>query len=306
METVRAGLLRSLSFFNALGYAPTLPELILSWDGGQTINDSRFTIHDLKTSLQTLIHARVVAESCGRFTFVNRESLIVEHESREALFPRKLRQARRVASWLSCLSGVRAVCLCNTTALAHARDEGDLDFFVVTHRGSIWQTRGWGALPFQLLDRRPRTDRISKDAVCLSFFVDDSALNLLGLTLPGDDPYFRYWFLSLLPLYDDGVLADFWNANQALVERHSFARPWVLNPDVAISRSAFRVPRFTFLESIAKKIQRSKFSPSIKAMMNQDTRVVVNDHVLKFHVEDGREKFRDQYQKNCQHYGIDA
>ncbi|MSR85155.1 hypothetical protein EXS71_01820 [Candidatus Uhrbacteria bacterium] len=308
MDTAQAGLLRSLNFFDVLGYAPTLPEVFLSWDQGSSIHNSRYTVLDteLTSALHHLIDQRIVTESRGRFALAGRESLIRDHEAREALFPRKLRRARQVAKWLAHLSGVRAIFLCNTTALAHADDQGDLDFFVITRARTIWQTRGLASLPFQLLDQRPRPDRVVRDAVCLSFFVDDDALNLSSLQLSEDDPYFRYWFLSLLPLYDDGVMSDLWKANHSLIERHSFARPWIVNPAVKISSTTFQIPHSKILESLARRLQISRFNPSIKQLMHQDTRVVVTDHVLKFHVDDGREKLRDQYYKNCQRYGIEA
>ncbi len=38
--------------------------------------------------------------------------------------------------------------------------------------------------------------------------------------------------------------------------------------------------------------------------MNRDTTVVVNDHVLKFHVRDGRAAYRERYVELCKRYEV--
>jgi hypothetical protein len=300
---VHEGLLRSLVFYSVLGYPPTRAEWFAAWDG-QGEDDVLPTQDLLEQAAEHLVALGLVVYGRGRVSLADHRSLFIEHESRERFSPRKLREAKRAARWLSRLDGVRFVALCNTSALAHGRDQADLDFFIITKAGRLWQTRGWATLPFSLLRRRPRDRQEERDAVCLSFFIDDQSLNLSPLQLPGGDVYFRYWFLSLLPLYDDGVSKDLWQANQALRSRHPFAQPWMLSPDLALPKPMLRIPSFSFLEPIASRLQASVFPPSLRAVMNQDTRVVVNDHILKFHAEDGREGFRSLYQKQCECYGI--
>jgi len=287
MDVLQQDLIRALCFHDVWGYAPTRIELSAS--------DNAF---------QSLCHQGVLIEKRGRVIFPGREALIEEHEKREALFPRKIKRARQVARWLARLSGVRFVALCNTTALAHARDAGDLDFFVVTRRGTLWQTRGWAALPFKWLNARPRPHESTQDAVCLSFFVDDTALDLSTLQIESD-VYFRHWFLSLLPLYDDGVSSDLWNANTSITTRYPFAKPWIVNQEYRISNIEYRIPTCSRIESLARRLQSKAFPKDMRSLMNVDTRVVVNDHVLKFHVEDGRTSYRDAYQAKCRTYGIE-
>ncbi|MBM3205056.1 hypothetical protein FJZ48_03710, partial [Candidatus Uhrbacteria bacterium] len=197
MDETRAGLLRALAFFDVVDYSPTRIELVTHFDVGEKNQEPRSKNQGIDQEIQKLEEEKIIQQSLGRFFFSGREHLVTEHEKREALFPRKLRRARNVVRWLRRLGGVCFVALCNTTALAHAGEKGDLDFFIVTKAGTIWQTRGWSALPLQLFKLRPGdTDR---DPVCLSFFVDNTALNLRPLHMGADDVYFRHWFLSLLP-----------------------------------------------------------------------------------------------------------
>jgi hypothetical protein len=41
-------------------------------------------------------------------------------------------------------------------------------------------------------------------------------------------------------------------------------------------------------------------------MMNKDTRVIVKEHVLKFHADDGRAMYRDRYLQTLKQYGLDS
>lgn len=275
---------QSLAFFAALNYPPTPAELDLSSATGP-----------LEAPMK-LVRGRLVLEGM--------ESLVDEHEKRRLFLPRKLRVARKAARLLARLSGVRFVALCNTTALGHARDEGDLDFFVVTRTGVVTQTRGWATLWFKLFGKRPGSGSSDRDAVCLSYFVDDSALDLSSHMLPDGDPYFSHWFISMLPLYDDGVSAELWKTNEKIRALHPNAIQWIMSPDLRVQQPGLRLPAIPGFESAARSLHEAMISPKLKAMRNQDTRVIVNEHVLKFHADDGRIKFRERYQDICRQYGI--
>lgn len=275
---------QALAFADAIGYAPTEAELAAWSEPGLT--EAPFM----------LVRGRVV--------FQGRESLVAEHEAREALFPRKIRRARQVAHFLSRLPGVRFVAVTQTTALGHASDEGDLDMFVITRRGSLTLTRTLATAWYALSGARP--GKAQRDAVCLSFFVDETRLDLSSLMLSEDDPYFRYWFLSMLPLYDDGVSQDLWEANAVIRERHPQARRWIVNPNLRVRRPWLRLPRLTWLDGYARRLQHLSMSPGLRALANQDTRVVVTPHILKFHIDDGRARIRETYREICRRYGVAA
>ncbi len=302
---MRNGLLRALCFHHAWGYPPTPTELVVSWDRGLMASSVSPTVSEAHLTLLTLIEERRVMLFRGRVIFPGNEALVAEHERREALFPRKLRRARAVARWLRRLGGVRFVALCNTTALAHARDEGDLDLCVVTRAGSLWQTRGLAALPFKVLGMRPGASTDERDAVCLSFLLDDSVLDLTTLQLKPDDPYFRHWFLSLLPLIDDGVGRELWEQNPLITSRHPLATPWLSHSEIVACVPTIRVPFVSRLESLARRAQEHVLPKTVQAEANQSTNVVVNDHVLKLHVTDNRAMYREAYEQCCRAYDVE-
>lgn len=301
MGNQRAYLLRSLCFFEAIGYAPTVTELVLSADTG---GDRVGSVEGLYEAVDELLQESVVARIRGRIGFcLTVESLVAEIEAREHLQARKRRRAAFVCRWLVRLGGVRFVALANTTAWGYARDAGDLDFFVIVKQGSIWQTRLLAVFPFKFLRWLPGPKE-GPDAVCLSYFIADSGLDLSTHQLPQNDPYFRQWFLALQPLFDDGVGKELWEKNAAIHAWHPWARFWSVSPDLQIIRPRLRFPVFDWFERCAEWVQKKWFPSRIRELLNVDSRVMVNEHVLKFHTDDGRELYRTNMDELCKKYGV--
>lgn len=317
----RSAILRTLCFHAAWHYAPTAAELMLTLDVGIGAQNPAVVLSggpsdgpepkDLSRqnaldAISQLERDGLISEGKGRFGLTEELSIILDAiRERDLYQPRKRRRAARVAKWLASLGSVRFIALANTTALGNARDAGDLDFFVVAKRGTVWSTRLLGAGPFKLLGRLPTEDR-TRDAVCLSYFVSEDGLKLAPHMLAGDDPYFRYWFLSLLPLFDDGVGERLWSENSDVIARHPFARRWLVPPDLRLTTHDSRLPTSfcRIIEPAARSFQQRWFPKMIKELMNRDSRVIVDDRTLKFHVDDRRAAFRDTYQDLCRKYGI--
>jgi len=306
LEAITNAILRTLAFQATWNYAPTRLQLFqfldFAGDNFDISESEAYTI--INKSLDNLITQGIIIEDNHRLALFKFVNLIQSGKDNEIYFARKLRNAWRATRYIKALPWVRAVCLCNTTALGQSRDCSDLDFFIICRAGSIWRTRFFTTFPFKILNTRPG-ERVV-DPVCLSFFISDQALNLQQLSLD-DDPYLRYWFISLLPLTDDGVLTDLWEQNRELRRRHPFAKQWIalkqsflpsaiLSKKPALSESIF--------ERWLRQLQSIHFPQEIAQIANQDTRVVINNDVLKFHVTDNRKLFRDKYHQICHDLNI--
>ncbi|MDF1497336.1 MAG: hypothetical protein P1P90_04730 [Patescibacteria group bacterium] len=308
-EQLKSAILRTLAFQTAWNYAPTRLQLFLFLDSaGQEIKlDSKELFAEMNTIVDELISKNILIEDANRITLKSHSQIIEEGRDNEIYFPRKLRNVRRAIKYLKLLPWVRSICLCNTTALGQARDNGDLDFFIICHAGTIWRTRFFATLPFKILNARPGERKV--DPVCLSFFVTEDALNLSNLSLEMDDPYMRYWFLSLLPLTDDGILSLLWQENLELRRRHPNAQKWTaldkspVPGTVTIKKDTGEQPTL-LIERWLRQIQSVRFPKVLAEIANQDTRVIINDNVLKFHVTDNRKLYRDKYYNLCHDLNI--
>lgn len=297
-DRIQDALSRAVTFFEVVGYAPLWTEC-MTWMEWDHEDGDLPSAGEYATARDALIADGALEAQGGRVARRgSMEGFMRRLRDADVTFPRKLRRACRVARHLARISDVRFVALVNTTALGAARNDSDLDFFVIVRDGGIWSTRLLSATPYRIFGRLASATAkdMRPDAVCLSYFVTDANLDLSSHMLVPDDPYFRYWFLSLLPLFDDGVSRELWEKNGAIRERHRIARPWIPSPDIAVRAPRFRLALPRFLEPLARRIQMRWFPARIRDRMNADTTVIVNDRVLKFHVDDAREKYRGEYE----------
>jgi hypothetical protein len=308
-ELLRDSILRTLAFHAAWNYAPTRLQLFLFLDTkGDSFDSSDVSLYqNFNTVLDDLINSAMVISAEGKVMLASHHSIISEGKENEIYFARKLRNARRAVKYLKFLPWVSTICLCNTTALGQSSDKSDLDFFIICRKGTIWRTRFFATLPFKLLNARPGERK--QDPVCLSFFVTEEALNLTALSLD-DDPYMRYWFLSLLPLYDDGVLTQLWDHNREIHRKHPNAVMWqALDKSPVpgtINLTNKKDPPPSIIEKWLRQIQSVRFPKALADIANLDTRVVINDSVLKFHVTDNRKQFRNKYHQICHDLNIES
>lgn len=225
--------------------------------------------------------------------------LEAERRRRYISTDRKIKKAKRLIRLFSWLPWIKLICLANTIGTHNLRAGGDIDLFIVTKPQRLWLSKLFASSITQLTGLRPRQGH-NRDKLCLSFFVDESALNLATFRL-GDDHYFPYWLAGLLPLYGDSSVYD------NLIAANSWITEALPNWSTACSRPRLRfneaIKRADWLswlsgfEQISRKLQKTIMSPDIKAIANLDTRVVINDHVLKLHTVDRREYFKTEHIK---------
>lgn len=295
MNQARAAILRAQCFFAALAYPPTRFELVSHAE----TSDPVITTKDAELAIDALVADGTLLYAKGRFVFQGSGAVIAEHREQEALFPRKIRRAKHFASFLSRLGGVKAAYVCNTLALAHANEESDIDFFIVCKKKTVWQTRFIATLFLALMHWR--VESAKRDPVCLTFFIDEGALDLMPIAIE-DDVYLRHWFLSLLPLYDDGIGESLWQQNEKLRALAPLATKWLLLPGLKNKPKRLRLPTLAWLERLTRRLSEWKFTTDIRAQLNRGTAVIANDHVLKFHVDDRRQAYRDRFLELCQRY----
>lgn len=236
--------------------------------------------------------------SADGFLFMDgRTGFVEERLRRQRYAERKFRRALRVGQILAALPGVRMIAVANTLAFDAARDESDIDLFIVVKRGWLWTFRLLAVGLLKMFGLRPYEGG-GRDAICLSFIIDETALDLSPLAIE-NDRYLAVWVASLVPIFDrDGTYRKFWDANiwiRAMLP-NAYPRETSIRRRV---RPFVRLPAFgrSPIENIARHIQSRRFPSEIKSMMNRDTRVVATDHILKFHTNDRRAEYRDLWQK---------
>lgn len=246
----------------------------------------------------------------GFYFLSGRSDLVGKREDREWWQDRKMTIARRAARLLSLVPFVCLVAVCNTLGFAAAKEDSDIDFFIVARRGRLWYVRFCSAMLLSIFGLRRHGQNI-RNKICLSFFVSDDNLDLRPIMLPGaPDVYLIYWIMNLVPLVNrQKTLEKFWQANL-------WIKNYVANWDFADRERDYRqlktIPAVEliigwkekiwagaagdWLGTILKGLQLKKISGHKESRINLGgTAVIVNDQMLKFHEEDRREEYKRKW-----------
>lgn len=239
----------------------------------------------------------------------NRENLVEIRRRRNAVSAKKRRIAERAARLISWLPFVRMVALVNSVAYGNAREDSDVDFFLVVQHGRMFLAR-W--LVTAVLDffRLRRHGVHIQDRVCLSWYVTDAHLSIHDVLLQPHDPLLTFWMASVTPLYSDR-----WT-HERFVRENAWVRAFVPR---AFQRTNLKVgmvrlgpfARFKkrllekllgntaaghWLERFAARVQTHRFDANTASKSREPgTAVVISDSVLKFHEADKREEYRQKF-----------
>lgn len=255
------------------------------------------TLRDVETELGSPAN---LEKGEGFFALPGRLApLAAERRRRYLATDAKIKKARRLIRLFSWLPWIKLICLANTIGTHNLRPGGDIDLFIVTKTGRLWLTKLFATALTQLAGLRPRPGHTA-DTLCLSFLVDESALDLSPFRSP-DDLYFTYWVAGLVPFYGDPAVYG------KLIAANSWLKDALPNWTTACAEPRLRFSSaikktdwlacLSSLEKISRRLQEMIMSPAIKNIANLDTRVVINDHVLKLHTVDRREYFKAEHAK---------
>ena len=263
---------------------------------------------DVKTNLKEIedvleIENEYLEHSEGFYFLKNRKKIIDIRKERYNINDSKLKIAIKISKVFSTLCSIKMIAVANSIGSHNLKEDGDIDMFIVTRKKQLWITRLLLVVLVKFLNMRPR-EGDEKDKICLSFFVDENNLNLEKFKLK-DDIYFNYWLAGLVPIYfREDTYHEFIKENHWIKkELPNWELKQVGKGRQIKSKFKFKCA-FNLYESLAKEIQLRMMSSRIKELMNQDNRVVINDHVLKMHVQDNRKKYRDLFLEKINEYEI--
>lgn len=127
----------------------------------------------------------------------------------------KIKIAQKAARFLKHIPFIRLVGICGTVATGNARENSDIDFFVITKKGRIWTARVLVMAVLEMLGKRKKP-HIFKDRICLNYFVADDEASLEARF---KDLYSAYEFAKMIVLIDkDGAHQKFIKANHWIKE----------------------------------------------------------------------------------------
>lgn len=303
MQQLESAILKTVAYFDLFGYPLT------SWEIWKWLSGASASFAEVQDCLARSATLQAKLEQRSGLTFLRgRSAIIKDRQERYRLALEKLDRAQRFTRTLVRIPFIRAVFACNSLGFANARAESDIDFFIIVQRHHVWAARLLAAGWAKLRKLRPLPGN-RRDKFCLSFFIADDALDVSTLRLR-EDPYLTMWLATLVPLYDPANLrAALWLANPWVQHALPNATPRALAQQRHVHRSAFArviapLVRPRAFERLAEYLQRRALAPNLRALANQDSRVVLNDHMLKFHDNDRRQEYRQAFAARLANLGI--
>lgn len=313
-EKIRKSILQTLSYFDVFDYALTFLEL---WRFLYTENTEKWENTEIFGQLQGLEKLKQLQHREGYYFLPGREEIVVKRQRNIWFVEKKMKRALRGIKKLARVPFIRAVFVCNTVAGIGVEEVSDIDVFIIVKRGRIFLARAIATLYLSLFNMR-RTKRRVKNKICLSFYVADDNLNLSGIAFE-KDVYLMYWLTQLIPVYDpDNLLNSLQKANNWVVkylpnafQSYNLIPRWKAVPGKVGGSLKKLLEKMwggnygDLMEKQAKGMQLNKMKMNYMSVQNEsDTRVVVNDKMLKFHEKDRREEYRDLWKKKCRALGL--
>lgn len=210
------------------------------------------------------------------------------------------KRAKVYVGMLRVVPFLRMVAVCNNLAFGKVSEKSDIDLFIVAKGGRLFIVRFFVTLILHLMGVRRHGKKVA-GRFCLSFFIDDSALDLSSLAIE-KDIYLAYWVKSVVPLLDDGVHLEFLSQNRWVEEY--FERDESFDSDVAcLGGGDFAAKFFEMVfggrvgDFIEKWLKNWQMRRALKKAKNAggEASLVVKEHVLKFHNIDRRREYRNRW-----------
>ncbi|PIR74553.1 MAG: hypothetical protein COU35_01920 [Candidatus Magasanikbacteria bacterium CG10_big_fil_rev_8_21_14_0_10_47_10] len=291
--------METLAYFDIFSYPLTRQE----WEAFRWISDV--------SDPDVLYQQGAVQYKDGYYALADISERIALRQRKIWLFEERKKIVQRAAKKIRWLPFVQSVFICNQLQVT-VKDDSDIDVFVVVKAGRLWIARLLVTLLLSAFNIRRHTDRVDKH-VCLSFFVTDEALDLSPIAKQ-EDIYLAYWIALLLPVYDPcGLYAVIRKENCRLLKNipnyllHQFDHPQLMVLDHRFSGLVKGIAQIILggrfgglVEKKVTRIQKAKMIRNAQSKMGDGTTdVIISDVMLKFHENDRREYFRDEWKNRC-------
>ncbi len=309
-SSLEEAIVRTIVYFDLFSYPLTEWE-IWKWQYHGEVQSAKCKVQ--KFELIEVIKALEKSEALkqllsfhdGFYFLQGRKELVDERKKRYVISDHKLKYVKKWLRFLQYAPFVREIAICNSLGYHNARESSDIDLFVVTDPGRIWTARFFLTGFLKLFRLRPVSGH-SANGICPSFFVDAAALNMETFVLK-PDPYLLFWTTQIMPLCGSQKLIERFGAENQWVEKELPEKPFVgKHPQAKLPAmlggvTLQRIVEFVLYavpgsENILRSFQKHILPDRLSRLSHeQSSGVFLSDHVLKFHEQDRRAFFREQF-----------
>ncbi len=302
MNPLQISIIHTLAYFDIFSFPLTIAELYrYLWKPGHTVS-----LDQVEAEVKAMTN---VERHNGLLCLQGRSEIIPKRAIAYLESERKYKKRLRFIKLLTYLPYVKAIFVVNSLAFQNVHTDSDIDLLIISQPGKIWSTRFFTTILAKLLRVRPRPN-YTKDTLCLSFYVDGSALNLQKLMSDSADIHEVYWLSTLFPIYDPGNVRDkIVKANPWLMEylpnfRAIYPHPLRTIPHSWLQYFTQTVIGILSIERFWKSIQLTILPSELKRLSGpiENSVVVLSDTLLKFHTRDPKPQWRSRWESTVKQY----
>ncbi|MFH1192130.1 MAG: hypothetical protein V1655_01515 [bacterium] len=315
-------IISTLCYFNIFDYPLTKFEIWKFLFQKNSGGDNNVSLFQIEQMLKKLKEKNIAKEKNG-FYYLNADEkhpdIIRTRIKRNRIAEQKYKKALRIIKILRCIPTIKMIAVCNTLSYNNAKESSDIDLFIITKEKNIWLSRLLAVSILKILNLRPKPNN-SSDKICASFFVSEnnSDLEKIQITPPfhkGEDGgfyiknnplpfdiYLIYWIATLVPIYNkEKTYEKFMDKNLWIKKYLPNADLYLTSPEKNLTSKKsllyfiFYFSIFIIPEKLAKKIQLIVMPKNLRQMSNKDTKVILNNSMLKFHDKDRREEYYNKW-----------
>ncbi len=301
MNKLQKSILATLAYFDLFDYPLTIDEI-----GKYLFVETRLiaSLQDMESDLSVLINQNKINQKDDLYFLAGRERIVEIRKQRYQISLKKIKKARRVVWWLRFIPWIKAIFIGSSLGFFNAPQKSDIDLFIIVSRGGLWSARFWSVSFLKIFGLRPVSNARHENKFCLSYFVSEDNLNLWSTKIHESDIHLIYLLSHYLPLYfEDNLWQNFIKVNNWINQYlpnfsyGSEVEKFFIRPCLVWLKRIIQKSQFKWEEKLVKKIQLKIMPKILKDMANQDTRVIVNDQMLKLHSNDKRLLYYKMWQK---------
>lgn len=255
------------------------------------IADHAITKAVLQTSLKNL-KAMSIQEK-GLLALPNEEASIARRKISEDTIKQKRSLAVRFAQLLGTIPTVYFIGISGSVGVGQAKDNDDIDLFIITKKHSLFVTRLFILLFLSLVGkRRKRMSTTTGDLFCVNMILDETAIEMPQVRR---DLYTAHEMVQMYPLFERKQMYDTFLHANAWVQEY-------LPHTVAGRGNAFVHAHISWTEHLFLPFEPLVRWLQLMLIRRHRTRETVRPNLVAFHPTDYKTQVLAAYEKQLQLY----
>lgn len=207
---IERAIIGTIALFNSFHISVSLMKIYNNLLNQNSIYFKKPTIQELSSNIDNLIDKKIVFLNFGQYYLIRSFNECKDCIEKIKIADSNFKVLKKYKKFFKFVPYLKAIFITGSLNIEASNKSSDIDLLVITKKNTIWFTRIYMTLFFDLLGIRRRASRIAAK-FCLNHFVEDSNLAIKDRTI-----YDSLNYKNVIPFYqrDKDIYGKFISANQ--------------------------------------------------------------------------------------------